>query len=233
MLMNPLYERLRLGSRVLSKLSDKYRKYFYSRLHMADILLAMIKARPCHDGIALNFSLENTKILNSIQLPSKYVVINIGGRDKIRHLKVELIIDVAKRLTIPLILLGDYTGCNLDFSKVSANIFNLIGKTNLSDLYFLIENAELVIAPDSMIMHMAAATDTSLIAIMGNALAETYGPYNCKSRVKILTRAPHCSPCSRIVCTKFSGNSCVQDISSDEIIESVRDLAPELLQYYD
>ena len=73
-----------------------------------------------------------------------------------------------------------------------------------------------------MVMHLAALCNLPLVAIMGNALPETFGPRPQTDNQIILSRNPDCSPCSRKTCHKINGNSCVQDISSEEILQSLR-----------
>lgn len=229
-LLNPLYERARIFSRICSKVNNSFRKKYYSRLHMADILANMIGVKPSGIKIALKFSDDNSSKLPFLHLPSRYVLVNVGGRDEIRHLKVSFILDILKSFNVPLVLVGDNENYMTDACNSVPTIINLVGKTKISDLYFLIKNAQLVIAPDSMIMHLTAATNTNLIALMGNAMVETYGPYNCTSQVKVLTRLPPCSPCSRTTCSKYGGYSCVQDIAGNEVVDAVRVLMPELLK---
>ena len=72
-------------------------------------------------------------------------------------------------------------------------------------------------------MHMAAAAGTPLVAVMGNALPETYGPLS-RGRAVVLSRRPPCSPCNRRVCGKYGGLSCVQDIAAGEILEALQKL---------
>ena len=58
-----------------------------------------------------------------------------------------------------------------------ARFINFIGKTKLSDLPLLIENAACVIANDSGPIHLAAALNKSLVGIYGPTDGLRYGPY--------------------------------------------------------
>ena len=54
---------------------------------------------------------------------------------------------------------------------------NLIGKTKLSDLPVLIQNAACVVANDSGPVHLTAALGKSLVGIYGPTDSQRYGPY--------------------------------------------------------
>lgn len=54
---------------------------------------------------------------------------------------------------------------------------NLIGKTKLSDLAILIQNAACVVANDSGPVHLAAALGKALVGIYGPTDGQRYGPY--------------------------------------------------------
>lgn len=58
-----------------------------------------------------------------------------------------------------------------------ARFINFIGKTHLSDLPLLIQNAACVIANDSGPVHLAAALDKPLVGIYGPTDGLRYGPY--------------------------------------------------------
>ena len=60
---------------------------------------------------------------------------------------------------------------------------NLIGKTKLSDLTFLIQNAACVVANDSGPIHLAAALAKALVGIYGPTDSQRYGPYPVSEHV--------------------------------------------------
>ncbi len=64
-------------------------------------------------------------------------------------------------------------------AKVS--MINLIGKTNLPQLLALLDQATLVLAPDSGPAHMASSVNTPVIGLYAHSNPMRTGPYNSKS----------------------------------------------------
>lgn len=60
-------------------------------------------------------------------------------------------------------------------------LINLIGKTNLPQLLALLDQASLVLAPDSGPAHMASSVNTPVIGIYAHSNPMRTGPYNSKS----------------------------------------------------
>jgi ADP-heptose:LPS heptosyltransferase len=216
---NPLYERFRLYSRIKSILSKKYKKDFYSIMHISNLFI------PTNE---MEFLKKNTFKFNSNTescLPKidsqTYILVHTGGYDQIRKLLPSTIKTLIEKINFFIVLVGEQSSDN--YSEME-NCLDLRGKTSLTDLNQLIDSALCVIAPDSMIMHMTCFTETPLVAMMGNALQETYGPIRSDSKTIILNKSPNCSPCSKVNCGKYAGVSCVQSIDPFDIIESVNTL---------
>jgi ADP-heptose:LPS heptosyltransferase len=132
-----------------------------------------------------------------------------------------LIHDITESIKFPLILVGSIDDVSL-YSKLGYNksVYNGLGEFSLNEVLYLLENSNFCIAPDSSIMHLASITNTKIIGIMGNALEQTFGPLFSINKF-ILSRNASCSPCSKSVCHKYDGHSCVQDISLSEIINYI------------
>jgi ADP-heptose:LPS heptosyltransferase len=95
-------------------------------------------------------------------------------------------------------LLGYCTVIEIGHASVIANIgqtpnyFDLRGKTSLSELVACVAAGDLVIAPDSGPIHIAAAVGTPTVIVMGGFLLPTNTLY---PRNKVLHTALECSPC--------------------------------------
>jgi ADP-heptose:LPS heptosyltransferase len=220
---NPLYERFRLFSRITSKISNKYRKSFYSSFHILDINLKM--SPPNHTYIKYLPEISSENYSNEIfskflYKDHKIVLINVGGKDEIRKLKPNLIENILTNNKFNFILVGDIIDQKRYPIEDNFNVINKIGKISLNQIKGLIEKVDCCILPDSLILHIASTTNTPIIALMGNALEETFGPVISTNKI-VLSRLPSCSPCSKIECDKYSGFSCVQDISSQEIYSAI------------
>jgi ADP-heptose:LPS heptosyltransferase len=100
------------------------------------------------------------------------------------------------------------------------NYVDLRGKTNLKKLVACIAASDILVAPDSGPMHIAAAVRTSAVVILGGyILAEnTAYPGN-----KILYTPIHCSPCwLRMPCP--IDRECLKQISPETVEQAVNEL---------
>ena len=216
--LNPLYDELRLISRILSKLSSSYRKFFYKGKHIQQIFEEML-------------SLDVVKGIGTARphRTQRHVVKKIGfhvaGSDSIRKLKKEVIIEVVTSFPeVEFILLGSEEDASTygDLQIRLKNFKNLIGKLSFTELDPVIRSLDMIIAPDSMMLHYCSLVNLPVVALMGNALPQTYGPLGVKNLV--LSRNPSCSPCGVTTCKKYSGYSCVQDIDADMIRHAVKEM---------
>lgn len=231
---NPQYERLRPVSRVLSRLSTAYKKYYYARKHAVELIYGLIMNTKEYKVEYLPqmypSEVEIREVESILCDTSQYIVIHVGGQDEIRKLRIDVLVKVIKNLSIKCYLVGgkEDWGRAEQITMVCDNVKNITGQLSLNQTYLLLKRSSVCIAPDSVVMHIATTAGAPLVAIMGNALPETFGPYPMRSNIRILSRQPKCSPCSRKVCDKFSGHSCVQDIRADEILDCIQLLACEL-----
>jgi ADP-heptose:LPS heptosyltransferase len=209
--LNPIFDSINPLNKLKLKLFVLHRKKFYAKSHMKDIFSQMLK-------VSITTKIK-IKIKNHVS-NSLNVGLHVAGSNPIRQLLPSILNDV-------IISCPDYIfhiiGGRSDYFRYksllnNSNVINLIGELDLIDLGQYISNLDLVICPDSMVLHYADSLGIMVISIMGNAMQETYGPYH-NSKELVLTRNPNCSPCSRIICNKFNGFSCIQDIKAFEIIE--------------
>ena len=109
-----------------------------------------------------------------------------------------------------------------EIAKLSnGEIYNLCGKTELTDVIDLLVCAEQVVSNDSGLMHVAAALDVPLIAVFGSTNPVTTGPCGSKSHV---VRAPvACSPCLKTECP--TDHRCMKEVT----VDMVYDVAEQLL----
>lgn len=219
---NSLYEDSRIFKRILCSISRKYKKSFYSKKHIRDYYLeiAGVKNKTIIRNLIPMMVGDKLpdEINNFIKTNPTFVALHVGGSDPIRKLNTNLINQIID-FGFPIILLGDKDDQNRlsNVLKVNDLVFNAMGVINLNQVYTLLKLSKCCIAPDSIVMHIAASAETNLIALMGNASIDIWGPISNKNNCVILHRKAHCSPCSKVICYEFNGHSCVQDISSIEI----------------
>jgi len=95
---------------------------------------------------------------------------------------------------------------------------NLCGKTTIKQAGALIGLLNLIVTPDSALMHIGAAVGTPVIALFGPTDPKLYAPKgSC-----VIFKGESCSPCYRE--GKFppcKENKCVQQITPSEVFETV------------
>jgi len=139
-------------------------------------------------------------------LDSRLVVVihpGSGGYSMARRWDAEKFAQVADQLHdemhVQIVLVG---GAGDDTISVLAAMqhqpIDLTGKTSLSELAGVIQQADLFIGADSGVMHVASATDTPIIAIFGPSNHRAWRPWMPAQGSVVLRSAPECSPCSYV-----------------------------------
>ncbi|WP_425058570.1 ADP-heptose--LPS heptosyltransferase 2 [Sporomusa carbonis] len=112
---------------------------------------------------------------------------------------------------------ADITAMKEIIRKSAVLPIDLIGKTSLKQLAFIIKNARAVVAGDTGPMHLAAALNTPVIALFGPTDPNRNGPYGTGHLV--LTTGRFCQGCWRRRCP--DGKDCLADIGVREVFEAV------------
>jgi lipopolysaccharide heptosyltransferase II len=101
---------------------------------------------------------------------------------------------------------------------------NLAGETSLIQTAAVLNNARILVAGDSGVMHLAAAVGCPTVALFGPGIVEKWAPRTPATRVVNLDLA--CSPCTRFGTTpKCPYNErCMRDISVDMVWDAVQDV---------
>jgi lipopolysaccharide heptosyltransferase I len=100
------------------------------------------------------------------------------------------------------------------FASAMPGAINLTNRTNLRQLVALLERAELVIAPDTGPMHIAAALNRPLVTMYGPTSPIQTGPYSRLDTVLQLDIP--CSPCFSRSC---SHRSCLVQMGIDPVLK--------------
>lgn len=96
------------------------------------------------------------------------------------------------------------------FAKQVTDTINLVGKTKVSDLVALMKRADLFIAHDCGVFHIASAAEVPIVGLFGPTNPVLTGPYPLKPQHKVIKK------------------SAMTDISAQEVAES----AVELLKQF-
>ncbi|PHS24213.1 MAG: lipopolysaccharide heptosyltransferase II [Methylophaga sp.] len=104
---------------------------------------------------------------------------------------------------------------NMD-PKARSALFNLCGKTALSDAIDLLDTADLVVSNDSGLMHIAAALQKPLFAIYGPTSPSFTPPLS--DNAHIIQINVDCGPCFQRECPEKHHN-CMRNISSQSALK--------------
>jgi heptosyltransferase-2 len=209
---------------------NRNRSYEYFRLltntDNGQIDLSLAAELVCH-------SLRKTKLsaINN-SFSGRYVVLAPGGAknllsdDHQRRWPIENYLHLAKMLRaedFKVVLVGALSDSWVSKSFKEVDVIDSIGRTNIHELFDLIDRAACVVTHDSGPLHLTAITSTSLVAIFGPTPANA-----CISFKRLNTAILHqqnqvtCSPCydgrSYASCTN---NRCMTSISVESVFEKV------------
>lgn len=103
------------------------------------------------------------------------------------------------------------------YSLMIPEVLDLIGKTSLSELMWVIKKSEVVVSNDSGPMHIASALGIPLVALFGSSDPKVTGP--C-SQGEIICKNVSCSPCFQRTCKKLT---CMRKITVVEVLEKIKE----------
>lgn len=134
---------------------------------------------------------------------SSYVVMVLGAGVSSRQWPIENFVEVAKQLTDEkIVLCGAPNEIPLGEAFLqhhTHNVINLIGKTTIPETISIIANARLLIGNETSTSHIAVATNTSSVCILGGGHFGRFMPYP-----EYLTNHAGC----RCICITASDHSC-------------------------
>lgn len=162
-------------------------------------------------GLSFYFPKDFKFDLDTLNLTkSGYVALSIGGTYATKRMPKERLLELIKRLNIPVALLGhgddDEKTAEFIISSSDKNIYNLVGKLSLQQSAYVIKNAHSVISGDTGMMHLAAAFKKKIEAVWGNTHPD-FGmfAYAGSEGNKLVTNhqvALNCRPCSKLGSSK-------------------------------
>jgi heptosyltransferase-1 len=99
-----------------------------------------------------------------------------------------------------------------------SSVLSLVGTLNLSEVRELISRAALFLGPDSGPMHIAATTETPIVAYFGPTLPVHFAPW--RAEAVTLEKCFTCRPCRQRKCP-FKDFRCLHTISPEEVFQTV------------
>jgi heptosyltransferase I len=136
----------------------------------------------------------------------------------------ELIYNLKKDVPAQVAVIGGAEGGSKEedlfrqlFSLTRVPVINLVHRLNLKQLLALLDQAALFIGNEAGPMHLAAALDKPVIAIIGPTRPELTGPFGPQAR--FVKKEVPCSPCRNRNCTDLK---CMKSIKVSDVLETVR-----------
>lgn len=102
-------------------------------------------------------------------------------------------------------------------------VINLAGKTSVGGLVTLVAGADMVVANDSGVAHIAGALDTRTVVFFGPSSPERFTPLaGSPGRVKVFHHRLECNPCDQHECVEGTASYCLTRVTVTEVAEYIR-----------
>jgi heptosyltransferase-1 len=165
-----------------------------------------------------NFFIENN-IFNF-----KKIVLHISAGNKYRDWGVENFVKLIELLNrhknLKVIIIGDRKDKEIEEKigeRVEGEFLSLVGEINLKELRELISRANLFVGSDSGPMHVAATTQTPIVALFGPTTPNIFGPWMAKAT--IIEKKLDCRPCRQKECI-YEDFRCLRTIRPEEVYKA-------------
>jgi ADP-heptose:LPS heptosyltransferase len=179
-------------------------------IHIVDRYFEAVKplgVKNDHEG--LDFFIPKHEVFDPESLPiifrNGYYAVVLGGQHKTKIFPAEKVIEVARNLEKPIVLLGgpeDAERGEKIVLSLGEKALNKCGKLSLFQSALIVKNALSVLTNDTGLMHIAAAFRKNTVSVWGNTVPELgmypYMPGDEKRSVIIEIKPLKCRPCSKI-----------------------------------
>jgi lipopolysaccharide heptosyltransferase II len=159
-----------------------------------------------------------------VELPGKYVVLNIGATTSAKRWTPEGFASLAQGLMDRYAVQAVLTGGPVDEpmahhieSIAGDKIVNLVGKTSFQNLTEIIVGALAVVTCDTGPMHLAVALGKEVIALIGPTNPKRTGPL----RGKIIRQDLVCMPCNQRQC---ENPVCMRGITAEMVLDALEEI---------
>ncbi len=159
-----------------------------------------------------------------VDLPGKYVVLNIGATTSAKRWTPEGFASLAQGLVhrhaVQAVLTGgpaDEPMAHRIESMAGDKIINLVGKTSFQDLTEIISGAAAVVTCDTGPMHLAVALDKEVITLIGPTNPMRTGPL----RGRVIRQDLACMPCNRRQC---ENPICMRRITAEMVLDGLEEI---------
>lgn len=206
---------------------------FLPNIHIVDRYFeAVKKLNVVHDGGGLDFYIPENKEFDEEDLPAVFengfVAVALGSLHGTKRIPVHKIVDIARILYKPVMLLGgkDVVSMGDDIvSQLGDKAYNGCGKFTIFQSASILKQADCLLTGDTGMMHIAAALQIPIASLWGNTVPE-FGMYpympqqQDQFRIFEVCTLP-CRPCSKLGYKKCPRKhfNCMNQISTLEVAE--------------
>ncbi|CAN5731692.1 glycosyltransferase family 9 protein [soil metagenome] len=204
---------------------------FLPKIHIVDRYFETVKELGVkNDANGLDFFISAVDEINIETLPEThrygFIAFTTGAKFATKQLPVEKIVTILRRLNKPVVMLGgkeDSGRAEIVQRECGSIIYNGCGKYNLNQSASLLKQANLVIAHDTGLMHIAAAFKKKIFSVWGNTVPD-FGmyPYLPGEGSKIIeVKNLYCRPCSKIGFAECPQGHfrCMKEIDEKEFVQ--------------
>jgi heptosyltransferase-2 len=163
---------------------------------------------------------------NNINEQDKIAVISPGARSDTKRWKADKFLTLIPLLigefAVKVVLVGDaddiYTSRYISENSRLA-VLDLVGKTTIGQLSYLLKKSSLAITNDSAVLHIASYLNVPTVAIFGISDELKYGPW---SEIGVAVKKNiECRPCSGAQC-RFGTLECIELIKVEDVLQAAR-----------
>lgn len=160
-----------------------------------------------------------------------FVVIAPGGKNHVKKWNLKNFARLAdmikENLGLKVVLIGDAND-RIVIERVlfymKTTPLNLIEKTNIPELAFIIKKSKLLVTNDSAPLHIGSAVNARILAFFGPTDPAQYGPAT-REKSKVLRKNIDCSPCNVPQCINAENKyECLKTISVEEAFQAAKGL---------
>lgn len=181
-------------------------------LHIVDRYMeTVLPLGVVNDGKGLDFFIPQKDEVSIAELPARfskpYLAVVCGATYYTKNIPEEKIVAIGNDISMPVLLLGgpdDKEKGDRIVGMLGDKAFNVCGKYTLNQSASLIRQSQLVLSPDTGLMHIAAALGKPIVSLWGSTVPE-FGMYpyfgkkaeNIKSYI-MEVKGLSCRPCSKL-----------------------------------
>lgn len=206
-----------------------FKKNKMPNVHIVDRYLDTLKVFDVkNDEKGLDFFIPEKDEVNiseiSQDLTTGYVGAVVGAFHNTKKLTKEKLIAICNKIDKPIVLLGgpdNFQEAAEIEKSVKGTIINTCGKYNINQSASLVKQANVILTPDTGLMHIASAFKKKIVSVWGNTVPE-FGMYPYLPDPKSETieiKDLKCRPCSKIGFSQCPKKhfKCINNLDEDYI----------------